>query len=305
MLAYLRLIRFVNLLLVAATLFLVRYCLILPAFETTSIITGDYPEHMSRLHFALLVAATLCVTAAGNIINDVFDVTTDAVNRPGRNLFEHTLRPAVGHRSFLILAATGSLLGLYLGVSVGKPAIGLLHLFASGSLWMYSSYYKRRLIIGNLIIALLSFLMVMIPGLFEPEFYPNISYLLVYACLAFLVSWAREIIKDMEDQEGDRSMDCNTIPIRFGIRAAKAISVSILILTGGAIGYVIHANFYDNTVVGWWNLLLIFELPLAGLVYLTVTAEGTKDFHYASVFAKVYLLLGILSMFPFWYYFLR
>lgn len=305
MFTYLRLIRVPNLVLIALTFYLVRYCIVLPAYQVEYNNTGIYPDHLSDLRFMLLTAATMLVAAAGYIINEVFDVTADAVNRPGTNPFESRLSKGSGRTAFYVLGIAGTVMGFIAGLDVPAPAIRLIHAFSVVSLWMYSSYYKRRLLSGNLMVALLSGLAVILTGLYEPAFYPNMQVLLPFAVFAFMVSLAREIIKDMEDVDGDERMQCKTLPIRFGISTSKAVVLSILFSTVALQTWLLHKWFSDSTVVTWWNILLLFALPLAGLGYLTATGETSKDYHFASLYAKGYLLLGILSIFPFWYYFLR
>lgn len=305
MLLYLRLIRLPNLLMIALSMFLVRYFMILPAFQFEYIITGEFPEHMDRLHFLLLTGATLVIAAAGYIINDVFDVTADQYNRPGKNCFENKISVKAGKRAYYLLAIIGSAIGAWLGLSTGKPALAFIHFFTAASLWMYSSYYKRTALSGNILIAFLSSLMVMLPGLFEPAYYPNIIYLAFYGIFSFFISLIREIIKDMEDVEGDTIMNCRTLPIRYGLRRTKYFTLILLGILLAALSTVIYYYFHESTVISWWNLLLIFVLPLIGLAYLISTAEDKRDFHFASLFAKIYMTFGIISIFPFWYYFLR
>ncbi|MFM2206260.1 MAG: hypothetical protein RL213_235 [Bacteroidota bacterium] len=290
---------------IALTFLLVRHCIILTAFRVESNYTGIFPEHLSNARFLLLLAATLLIAAAGYIVNDVFDVTSDAVNRPGRNIFEYRLPKNAGYTAFFLLGGAGSLIGFLAGLNTVQPAIALLPLFTTVSLWMYSAYYKRRLLTGNFLVAALSALSVLLPGLYEPSFYPNISVLLPFGVFAFLVSLAREIIKDMEDVEGDEKMQCRTLPIQFGIRTARITVICILVLTAGAETWLIHSWFATSNTVSWWNIAFSFTVPLAGLVYLVATADEQRDFHFASIYAKLYLLLGMLSIFPFWYFFLR
>ena len=137
------------------------------------------------------------------------------------------------------------------------------------------------------------------------SFYPNILYLLIYGAFAFLLSFAREVIKDVEDIDGDERMQCKTFPIRYGINASKALISIVLAVTAAALGVLLYYLFHESTVVSWWNLLLMFDVPLAGLIYLVISAGERGDFHFASIYLKAYFLMGILSMFPFWYYFLR
>ena len=208
MLKTFRLIRPFNLLMIAVCMLLVRYCLILPAFETERAAIGVMPEHLGRWAFLALTIGTCMIAAAGNIINDRFDTVADAINKRGKNIIGTTVTPGSAEMMFHILSTIGCLPGIYLGFQIGKPILAAIMPFCSFSLWMYSSFYKRTLLSGNLMIAVLTFLMVMLPGLFEPNFYPNIIYLLNYGILAFLVTLAREIVKDIEDIEGDSEMQC-------------------------------------------------------------------------------------------------
>lgn len=305
MLAYLRLIRVPNLVMLTLTFYLVRHCIVLPAFQVEYNNTGEYPAHLTDTRFILLVTATLLVAAAGYIVNDAFDTAADAVNRPGTNLFESRLSERSGTTAFFLLSAAGAVLGFIAGMDGPPPAMRLIHAFSAATLWMYSSQYKRRLLSGNLLVALLSGLAVILTGLYEPAFYPNMQVLLPFGVFAFIVTLIREIVKDMEDAEGDAHMQCKTLPIRFGMRTAKAVVLSLIVSTVGFQSWLFHAWFSDSTVVTWWNVLLLFALPLAGLGYLVATGSGSRDFHFASLYAKGYMLLGILAIFPFWYYFLR
>lgn len=79
---FLKLIRLPNLLMMVLTQFLVRYCIIIPAFQTEYNITGEFPDHLSKFDFSLLVLSTILIAAAGYIINDIFDITADEINKP-------------------------------------------------------------------------------------------------------------------------------------------------------------------------------------------------------------------------------
>ncbi|MFM7726106.1 MAG: UbiA family prenyltransferase, partial [Flavobacteriales bacterium] len=206
MLKTIRIIRPLNLAMMAGVMLLARYCLILPAFETEKIITGVEPEHLGRWMFALLTFGTCCIGAAGNVINDRFDVLTDSVNRPGTNIVGEKITIKQAETIFIVLSIIGSFIGVFMGLSSDKPFLAVIHPFTALSLWMYSSFYKRRMLSGNFMIACLTFLIILLPGLFEPEFYRNIQYLLLYALIGFLVTLAREIVKDAEDVDGDERM---------------------------------------------------------------------------------------------------
>jgi 4-hydroxybenzoate polyprenyltransferase len=304
LIGWLRLFRFPNLIMIGAGQLLVRYCLILPAFRAEYFITGEFPPHLSTAEFYLVVASTLLIAAGGYLINDYFDINIDEINKPGKNKIGVIIAPVAARKVYFVLTAIGVACGLFIGIRISKPVIGFIPLFSAISLWMYSSFYKRRLFTGNFIIAILTALSLLIVGLFEPEFYRNFNYLLWYAILAFLISLIRELIKDIEDIEGDELAQCKTVPIRLGIPASKKIIVVLIILTSAYIMNILVRNFSSNSVISLWYIAAFFIIPLAALGYMVITANEKKDFHYASLFSKLIMLEGIVSLIPFWYYFL-
>lgn len=305
MLQTIRIFRPFNLLMIALTQVLVRYCLILPAFLTEQHITGEYPAHLDRWLFGLLVLSTVLIAAGGYVINDLHDQAIDEINRPGTNPVGKHIDPGMARKLFIGLLSAGCLAGLWVAIRIGKPGLVLIQCFCAYSLYMYATQYKRSFLIGNLLIAILSGLVPLTVAFFEPEFYRNIIYVLVYGLFAFLISLVREILKDAEDVEGDRAGSCNSIPVRYGLKTARIISSLLIVFSASMIGFFLYRFFKGNTVVSLFKLEGLFLIPLAGLLYLVLTARDPRDFHYASLFTKAYLLLGMLSMIPFYYYFLK
>lgn len=305
MISFLKLIRFPNLIIIAVTQALVRYCLIMPAFIFEFNHTGAFPTYLSKTGFCLLVLSTLLIAAAGYIINDVYDVNIDEVNKPGKNLIGKRFSDAFAKKLFYIFSSIGIVIGIYLALVIQKPVMAFIQVFAAGSLYMYASQFKRRLLIGNLIVAFLSSLSLLIVGLFEPSIYPNIQYILYYALFAFLVSLTREIIKDIEDLDGDELAQCKSIPVLFGVKWSKAILVTLIAVTMAALSYILWRLFYTNTVISFTTLLGMFLVPFLALTYLVITAREQKDYYYASLFTKGIMIYGLLSMIPFWHYFLK
>ena len=304
MIFYFRLIRLPNLIMMALCMFLVRYFLILPAFRTEAIITGEYPAHMSKWEFLVLVMSTICIAAAGYIINDIHDVHTDSINKPGKNQIGKKISESIAKYCYYVLNLAGILAGFILAFQIGKPAVGIVQTFTAATLWMYATQYKKRPFTGNLLIALLSGLVPLIPALFEPEFYRNIIYTLLFGFFAFLLTLVREIIKDIEDIDGDELSQYKTLPVRFGLPVTRGILYFILLVTAIFMVYVLHLFFYSNSVINFWYLVAIFEIPFAALAYLVATAKEKKDYSFASQFSKLVLLAGILAIIPFYYYFL-
>ena len=305
MLKYLSLVRIPNLLIIMLSQILVRYCLILPAFKTEYFITGIFPNYLSDFNFSLLVISTLLITAAGYIINDYFDIHIDEINKPGKNLVGKTISKSNAKNIFYSMSALGIILGFYVAIQISKPAMGLLPLFSTVSLWMYSSFYKRRLFSGNIIISILCALSILIVGLYEPEFYKNFIYLIWFTVPAFILTFIRELIKDIEDIDGDELSRCKTAPIVIGIKKTKIIVIVLIAALAFYISFILYNYFYSNTVLNFWYLTGLFLIPLIALIYLIMSANEKKDYYYASLFSKIIMLGGIFSIFFFWFYFLK
>jgi len=282
-----------------------RYFLILPAFTAEYFITGIFPEHLSDFNFAVLVLSTVMLAAGGYIINDYYDIIIDEINKPGKIIIGKIISEKRAILGYQILTSISILLGLYLAFIIKKPVMGFINLFVAASLWMYSSQLKKKLLVGNIVIAFLSTLSLLIVGLFEPEFYRNFIYLAIYSGFAFLVSLIREIIKDMEDVIGDERGQVKSLPVRFGLKKTKIVVFILTLICASLLGFTLFRIFYTNTVVNFWNLFILMELPFAALLYLTVNSSQKRDYHFMSQFTKGIMLLGILSLIPFYYYFIR
>ena len=305
MLNYLRLARIPNLLIIMLSQILVRFCLILPAFKTEYFITGIFPNYLSDFNFSLLITSTILITVAGYIINDYFDIHIDEINKPGKNIVGKSISKKHAKNLYYGMSVIGIILGFYVAIQISKPAMGLLPLFSAVSLWMYSSFYKRRLFSGNIIVSILCALSILIIGLYEPEFYKNFIYLIWFAVPAFILTFIRELIKDIEDIDGDELSQCKTVPIVFGIKKTKIIVIVLIAALASYILFILYTYFYSNTVLNFWYLTGLFLIPLFALIYLVKSASEKKDYYYASLFSKIIMLGGVFSIFFFWYYFLK
>jgi 4-hydroxybenzoate polyprenyltransferase len=290
-------------------MYLVRYCLILPVFAFTvkvnAFIQMNGLIRLNNLEFFLLVFSTVLIAAAGNIINDYFDQNIDSVNKPDKQFIGTSISEKTALNWYWIFNATALLLSFFLSFTKNLQLL----LFTQGTamclLWFYSERFKRQLVIGNVIVAALSALVLLMPAIAEPEFYLNFVYAGVYGIFAFIISLIREVVKDMEDVEGDLAGGCRTIPIVYGQRTAKGVAVFLTFILVGFLGWLIYKNFYQNALTTIGNILTIVLLPYALLLLFIARAESKKALHRLSVYLKLLMLFGILSMLPFYYYFLR
>ena len=122
MLPWIRIFRLPNLLMIALTQFLVRYCIIMPAYITEYKNTKIFPGHLSHFEFLLLVFATVIIAAAGYVINDVFDVYTDEINKPGKNQISKRISEKTARTISTLFFISGSIIGLMIALRSLKQA---------------------------------------------------------------------------------------------------------------------------------------------------------------------------------------
>ncbi|OKL38918.1 geranylgeranylglycerol-phosphate geranylgeranyltransferase [Pontibacter flavimaris] len=273
----LELIRARNLVMIVLSQALVQACLLAPGLEWHRLQDG---------RFWLLVLSTVCIAAAGYIINDYYDVKIDAINKPGRLLVGRLIRRRRAMFGHLILSGAGVLMGLLLSIPVALINLGAVLL-----LWGYSARLKKLLLIGNVVIALLSASMLLVVAVYADQLN---RITLGYALFAFLISLIREIIKDIEDMKGDASFECRTLPIVAGMRGAKLVLYP-LVAAFQAFVVVVILHPASNRIFEAYMVLLVL-LPSLWLVAKLVRADRKRDFTYLSNLNKLIMLSGILSM---------
>ena len=271
-----RITRVQNLVMIALTQYFTAYFLV-----------DVHPSRRSYLFdtdLLLLVLSTVMIAAAGYVINDYYDVKIDFINKPQRVVVGTVLRRRLVIVAHTVLTVVGILLGTVLSWKVGA-----IHLSAAFLLWWYSNRLKRYPLVGNISIAVLSGLAIAVIGLY----YQQQQFLVfTYALFAFSISLLREIIKDMEDRQGDELFGCQTLPIIWGISKTKSL---LYVLSG----FFIFLLFFLSGTLGNRTLIIYFLLliiPIAYFITKLVYAHTKRDFAYLSDFCKLLMLSGILSM---------
>jgi 4-hydroxybenzoate polyprenyltransferase len=300
--AFLRLVRWPNIVFIILTQALFYYCIYEPLFDFS---------HLKTLTW--IIIASVLIAAAGYIINDYFDLNIDQINKPEKNVFAKTI-----HRRWAIIWHFGfSFLGIVataVGVGLHKWYLILANIACTALLWFYSTSFKRQLLIGNIVISILTAWTVLI--LFFAFTSPRdaimgnspatikffrISFL--YAGFAFISSLIREAIKDIEDMEGDARYGCKTLPIVAGVRSAK---IYISIWTVVLLAALIILQLYVLQFQWWYAIVYSIVLVIAPLAYLLYTlrkATTVKDYSRLSNLSKFIMLTGIVSMIFFRIYF--
>ena len=305
-LAFLQLTRWPNLVIIALTQYLMRWCIIRPLVEGVK--GAHFQLQISEFHFFLLVLSTVLIAAAGNVINDYFDLRIDRINKPDKIIVGRHIKRRVAMGAHLTMNTLGIVLGTYIAITCFSWKLAMIHVFAAMSLWFYATHFKHQVLLGNLVIAFLAGLVPLIVGLFEVPLlnyrYADILnqndtnfnfiafWIIGYAGFAFIMTFAREVTKDMADVKGDETYGSETVPVLWGNGTAKMIVsgsyalVIILLIT-------IHQLFLGDHYTGLYIVFLIC-VPLGYTMFLTVKANGREQFLRDSTFNKLVSVLGIL-----------
>jgi 4-hydroxybenzoate polyprenyltransferase len=274
----LELIRFPNLVIMALCQVLVQVCLLQPGVPVRQILATE--------RFYLLLLTTFCVAAAGYIINDYYDIKIDAINKPRRQVVGISVNRRQAMLAHLLLSGIGVLVGLAL-----SWRLGLLNLLVTLLLWGYSARLKSYFLVGNLLIALLSALMVLVVAL---HFGSGNTAVWAYALFAFLISLVREVIKDVEDMKGDASFDRRTLPVVLGIPATKWVLYGMLTIFFATV--LLSMVYRAHDVFFSLYMVVLILLPGALLSQSLAKADRKRDFSRLSRWCKGLMLMGILSM---------
>ncbi|HNT49596.1 MAG TPA: geranylgeranylglycerol-phosphate geranylgeranyltransferase [Cyclobacteriaceae bacterium] len=271
LLALIRLTRFWNLVIIAMAQYMAA------CFLIDSNLLWDW-------RLLVLAASTTIIAAAGYIINDYYDIKIDLINKPDRVV----IGKGITRRYALFFHTTLSGIGIALGLLLGLR-IAAIHFVSVFLLWWYSNNLKRQPFIGNLTVALLTGVSVLLVNVL---YYQHHALVGIYALFAFFMTLVREIVKDMEDLKGDNTFGCRTLPIVWGLRKTKWVIYIVLIVFGAL---VLYLNYVYTRLPEYYFLIFLF-VPLGLFVSRLIIADTKKDFYWLSQWSKIIMLLGILSM---------
>lgn len=308
--AFFRLIRFPNLFFIALTQLLFYVCIILPSFRAYS---QPVPLYFSDLF--LLIAASILIAAAGYVINDYFDQDIDIVNKPSRLVVGSIIKRRWAILWHFGFSVAGIVLSAWVSYRLRNPIPVVFNVVTVILLWFYSTTFKKQLLIGNVIISLLTGWVVLV--LYASLSHIGISreapdtqkilariykFAVLYGGFAFIISLVREVVKDIEDMEGDAKYGCRTMPIVWGVPVSKMfVTVWLIVL----IASLVILQVYALQLGWWWSVLysvVAIILPSVHILRKLMPANTPAQFHEISTLIKLVMLTGILSMvFINWY----
>ncbi|MES2513834.1 MAG: geranylgeranylglycerol-phosphate geranylgeranyltransferase [Bacteroidota bacterium] len=259
--------------------------------------------------FTISLLSTLLIAAAGYIINDYFDVKTDKINRPETVVIDVIIKRRWAMILHIAFNALGLLLGLFLALKCHTLKLLMFQILSILLLWFYSTHFKKQLLIGNIVVSLLSATIPLMPMAYDYYLIGGINPLislmvgdylntiviivLGYSAFAFLTSFTREVIKDMEDYKGDIQTGGKTMPIVWGMITSKVVTFFLIIITIGLLLLASLKFYKEKQYIGLYYILGMTILPLLFLMFQTIRAKTSKDFKMASLLLKFIMLFGI------------
>ena len=294
--AFFRLIRWKNLLMIALIQLLFRF-VYFPEFSVATT--------LHNFTFFMLVLATLFIAAAGYIINDIYDVEADRINKPSKVFITEAIPPKKAYLLYYLFNIIGLLSGFYVSYSIKKPSYVALFLIVMLLLKVYNTDLKRLPLIGNIIVSLMVTLAIMLLGFFdiipavtdanrETQYYA-FKVLSDYAIFAFMFMFLRELIKDIEDVNGDIKLNMKTLPILIGRKRARNVVFALCFIPMILVTYYSFINFSEVPFVLAYMLIVVL-LPLLYTMTKILYSKTKKDDAFTSKMLKLIMLLGILSV---------
>jgi geranylgeranylglycerol-phosphate geranylgeranyltransferase len=270
-----------------------------------AIVRISRPINVSITFFSIIVGAAICIngyyflskiilaavsgaliSASGNIINDIFDLEIDKINRSDRVLVKGELKKNEAIIIYLIFAYSGIFVSSY--INYNALAISTA---ASILLFLYSYKLKQIVLIGNIIVAAMTGLAFIYGGTAVLNINPSI----IPALFAFLINFIREVVKDMEDIEGDTKTGVKTFPYKFGFDASKKLIISFSVLLILFTLYPFILKIYD---IEYLIVILVLVDPI--LIYFLKSLlkdDSRKNLNKLSFILKLNMVFGLIAIF--------
>lgn len=299
----LRLIRLPNLAIVALTQYLLYYLLLRPLLQEAGVI-----PLLNAFYLHLLITDTLLITAGGYLINDIIDRPIDLINRREKVVIGRQIAESTAYWLYFLFTLIGFGLAFFLAIQLDKLGWLWIYPLAVCGLYFYSHSLKRLLLVGNFLVAVYC---AGVAGILWIAEWNGIQAAIAqapaaasrtleifcwYLVFAFLSTLFREIVKDIEDQQGDRDQQRLTAPIRWGVSYAVRLAALPAVLLLAALlmlTWRFYAELPPSTLV---FLAGAIGLPVMFTLWRLFRARSRRDFHQVSQLAKVVMLSGIFLL---------
>ena len=261
--AFLHLIRWKNIALVLYTQCIIKF-VFFNVYEIN--------ETLSNFNFTLYLVAIISIIAGGYVINDICDLETDLINKPKKVVITKFISLKNSKISYKVLTSLGVILGVILSFNIGKPLLSFIFIFVALLLYLYSKYLKSKALIGNFIVAFLIAFSILTLTFFDVNNYAInynhnfvLSVIYIVSFFAFCLSFIREIVKDIEDINGDYQFNMNTLPILLGRNRMKKLTAIIGVFPSFFLMLIILYLFPENKIVAIYLFIFIL-IPLLFII---------------------------------------
>lgn len=259
-------------------------------FVALTILFGAFFHSYSYSIYAIIFAifSACFISAAGYVINDFYDLQIDKINRPDRVLPSNRMRPKVAFRYAIILF----FLGIIFGFLTQKSGCIFLALLNSFLMFYYAKSLKKKFLLGNLVVAYAAGSAFIFGAISNS----NLKNVFVISIVAFLYTLVREIIKDMEDVEGDIKENSSTLPIILGKKSAAYLTIIPILMIFFFLNYkfIFHGVTIYKIVINPFNYIV--TLPLLILFFLYSNNLKAKFLHKISLIMKLDMLLYLVGV---------
>ena len=248
-------------------------------------------SHLGLFSFVALSLITISLAAGGYVINDFYDRDIDRINKPHRLIAGKGWSLSRVKMLYTLLTVLGAILSVLLARRLGLFSYIFVYPLAVLGLWYYSYALKCKPIIGNLWVSFFCAFVVGIvalPDMILKNTHPIKDELWYYMVFAFLSTWYREAVKDIEDKEGDERSNCRTAVVRYGIKAGKimAVLLGLLLLASLLLWDSMQTNSRIKLCL---NIIQVFTVASMAFVWW---AKNNTYYHQASNVIKLVMVIG-------------
>jgi 4-hydroxybenzoate polyprenyltransferase len=286
---------------VAVTQILIYHQLLNQTFKRYSI-SGTF----NSFEFVLFVFTTLLVTASGYIINDIYDIETDRINKPDKRIIDVHLSLSSAWKIYFSMILTGALISFYLAVQRNDLFYWFIYPAAVFLLFGYSRWFKGIPYLGNILVSLFC---AAVPGIFFlseasvlkelkirdlTSFLPLHNLLLAYVLFAFLTNLYREIVKDLQDETGDKLANIHTAAVYFGKKNTKIMALFTALITSMVITFSFSQSIFSNIPYLFILQILLIQSPLSISIIKIIQAKDDKAFRNVGLWIKLIMINGLI-----------
>jgi 4-hydroxybenzoate polyprenyltransferase len=286
---------------VAVTQILIYHQLLNQTFKRYSI-SGTF----NSFEFVLFVFTTLLVTASGYIINDIYDIETDRINKPDKRIIDVHLSLSAAWKIYFSMILTGALISFYLAVQRNDLFYWFIYPAAVFLLFGYSRWFKGIPYLGNILVSLFC---AAVPGIFFlseasvlkelkiidlTSFLPLHNLLLAYVLFAFLTNLYREIVKDLQDETGDKLANIHTAAVYFGKKNTKIMALFTALITSMVITFSFSQSIFSNIPYLFILQILLIQTPLSISIIKIIQAKDDKAFRNVGLWIKLIMINGLI-----------